>query len=186
MALNINNIKLKKSNVINTKENTVNKCKRINVNGVKVWVSEVTLPNLNGWAASGGGPDASDKWFWRQVDSGEAWDLSDFDTIVTMSGYASPAMEYWQGGDYIKGTRYIYLVFADGTTKEIARWDYGHNYFESDTRCNWSVSHVDISAYTAEQKKSVRLRYANNVYCDGNYGSFFTELFFETTTAIAS
>lgn len=151
-----------------------------------IYSAEETLPNLSGFAASAGSPDASEKSYALTVNSDSSWDLTGFSTIDYISGYASPAMAYWTGGAYIQGQKTIYLVFADGSMKPVVRWSYEYNYYDGPRGNDWTALNVDISGYTNAQKKNVKLRYVNSVYCKDNYGAYFTELSFNTSKVIAS
>lgn len=150
-----------------------------------IYSGETVLTNLSGWAASSGSPESTGS-HWREVTSDGSWNLSGVSTIQSISGTTGTPLEYWAGGAYVDGAKYIYLVFSDGTTKEIARWSFSKNYWAADANTAWSASNIDISSYTDAQKKTVKLKYRVNVYVRDTYGSYWTELTFSTSSVIVS
>lgn len=133
------------------KKCTVNgaKCKRVTVNGVKVWTAEEPKSNLSASAVN----------YYEykttvSAKSSASWDLRDFDSVSF--AWSLTTNMSWPNANGVKSTTTVYLQLADGTTilvgaKTGQLFASGSAYTVSGTKT------VDLSRYTGAQLASVNL-----------------------------
>ena len=105
MATNVSNIKLKKSNIIYRDDNAKHKCKRINVNAVKVWTAEEQFTDTTASIYHGHDEYSAYEFFNIPVPAGETFRIDSI-TYTTASSYSESNVQVYINGTCIKDAYY--------------------------------------------------------------------------------
>lgn len=133
------------------KKCTVNgaKCKRVTVNGVKVWTAEESKSNLSA--------SVMNYYEYKTTTSAKSsasWDLRDFDS-VSFAWSLTTDMS-WPNANGVKSTTTVYLQLADGTTILVGT-ETGSLFAAGATYTASGTSTISLTGYTAAQLADVKL-----------------------------